>query len=290
MLEHPAGARRPASGGPPDGGQARLVFARDSRGRSYLREQFASYPFHLCRPHWFQGDPPGMAAVYLQSSSGGIYQHDRLCLTIAAGDRAQGHVTTQAATIVHGMSSGYAEQRVSIRASAGCLLEYLPDPMILFPGSRLSSRLAVRVAPGARVILGEAFLCHDPEGRHRVFDWLLKEISVEGDDSSLLAGERYLVTGQAFAARTPGLSGGMPAEGCVHVIARERCAELLDALRQAVMVIPGVQAGASELPNACGVWARVLAPDGQAVRRALASVWTVARRAYTGQAPAPRRK
>jgi urease accessory protein len=290
VLVQPAGLRSPASGAPPDRGQARLVFARDGRGRSYLREQFASYPFHLCRPHRFEGDPPGMAAVYLQSSSGGIYQHDRLCLAIAAAERAQAHVTTQAATIVHGMSSGHAEQRVSIRAGAGCLLEYLPDPMILFPGSRLSCRLAVRADPGATVILGEAFFCHDPEGRHRAFDWLLNEISVEAGDSSLLARERYQVSGEAFAARTPGLSGGMPAEGCVHVIAPERGAPLLDALREAIMGIPGVQAGASELPNACGVWARVLARDGQALRRALASAWAAARRACTGQAPAPRRK
>jgi urease accessory protein len=231
-----------------------------------------------------------MAAVYLQSSSGGIYQHDRLHLEIAAAERAQAHVTTQAATIVHGMPAGHAEERVSIRARAGCLLEYLPDPRIFFPGARLSSRLAVRADPGATVIFGEAFLRHDPEGRDRAFDWLLNEISVEAEDGSLLARERYQVSGEAFAAMTPGLSGGMPGEGSLYVIARERCTDLLDALRQAVMVIPGVQAGASELPNACGVWTRILASDGQALRCALASAWTAVRRACTGQAPAPRRK
>ena len=266
------------------------MFACDRHGRTYLREQFAAYPFHLCRLHRFEADPPGMAALYLQSSSGGIYQHDRLALSIAAAGRAQAHVTTQAATIVHGMRSGHARQQVALDAGAGCLLEYLPDPMILFPGSRLRSQLSVTVDPDATVILGEAFLRHDPEGRHRSFGWVVSEISVEDRDGSLLARDRYRVSGRAFAAGTPGLTGGLPAEGCFLVISRERDAKLLGALRAALAGIPGLQAGASELPNACGVWARLLARDGQALRCALAAAWAAARCACTGQAPPPRRK
>ena len=48
-----------------------LTFSCDGGGRTYLDRQFASYPFHVCRPHYFPHDAPGMATLYLQSSAGG---------------------------------------------------------------------------------------------------------------------------------------------------------------------------------------------------------------------------
>ena len=119
---------------------------------------------------------------------------------------------------------------------------------------------------------------------------MVSEISVEDRAGTLLARDRYRVSGQAFAAAIPGLSGGLAGEACFLVISRERGARLLDALRAALAGVPGAQAGASELPNACGVWARLLARDGQALRCAMAAAWAAARGVCTGQSPPPRRK
>ena len=59
-------------------------------------------------------DHPGLATLYVQSCSGGIYEDDRLDLTLATAQGAEAHVSTQAATVVHSMPSGSASQRVRI--------------------------------------------------------------------------------------------------------------------------------------------------------------------------------
>ncbi len=71
-------------------GRLELAFARDPSGRTYLRRQFASYPYHVCRPLSFGGDPQGMATIYLQSSAGGIFRDDRLREHIVAEEGVGG--------------------------------------------------------------------------------------------------------------------------------------------------------------------------------------------------------
>ncbi|HZF35124.1 MAG TPA: urease accessory protein UreD, partial [Candidatus Angelobacter sp.] len=82
---------------------AEITFARDPGGRTYVRRQHVSYPYHVCRALTFAGDPPGMATLYLQSCAGGIYRDDRLRERIVAEEGAAAHLTTQASTIVHSM-------------------------------------------------------------------------------------------------------------------------------------------------------------------------------------------
>ena len=152
-----------------DHGRLELGFAVGADGVTRLQRQFASYPFHLCRPFRFAGDPPEMATLYVQSCSGGIYEGDRLSLRIDAPARAQLHLTTQAATIVRSMRSAGARQESVLEAGAGSLVEYLPDPLILFPKARLETSLRVSAHRGARLLTGEAFLLHDPLGLGRPF-------------------------------------------------------------------------------------------------------------------------
>ena len=82
-------------------GRADITFGREPGGQTFVKRQFAAYPFHICRPHYFAGDPAGMVTLYLQSLSGGIYEHERLSLSVAAQPRTRVHLTSQASTIVH---------------------------------------------------------------------------------------------------------------------------------------------------------------------------------------------
>ncbi|MGB3022584.1 MAG: urease accessory protein UreD, partial [Methyloceanibacter sp.] len=125
-------------------GRLELEFAAAPDGRTYLRRQFASYPFHVCRVQFQDRDIPDLATLYVQSCSGGVYEDDRLKLALAAGENAKAHVSTQAATVVHSMPTGRAEQIVRLDCAHGSYLEYLPDPQILFPGSSCRSAISVR--------------------------------------------------------------------------------------------------------------------------------------------------
>ena len=143
-----------APGGAGQAVRAELVFSRDAAGRTYVSRQFAPYPFHVCRTLYVEQDPPGMATLYVQSCSAGLLQHDDLHTSIVVEDGAQIHYTTAAQTIVHSMEDGQARQEVRIEASPGCLAEYLPEPLILFPQSRLRSSLHVSAHEGSAVIAG----------------------------------------------------------------------------------------------------------------------------------------
>lgn len=271
-------------------GRAEITFARDPVGRSYIRRQFVSYPYHVCRPLAFAGDPDGMATIYLQSCAGGIFRDDRLREHFGAEEGTSAHVTTQAATIVHSMDRGMARQDVMIEASAGSLLEVMPDPFILFPRARFANAVHVRAHETATVIVTDSFSCHDPAGGGAMFDWFHGDLVVQDWQGRVLARDRFRVPGTAVAGRYAGITAAYASQGSVFVIHRGRTAELVDALRTATAGIDHIYAGASALPNGCGAWLRVMAIDAVGLRAATAAAWQSIRRILTGRLPSPRRK
>jgi urease accessory protein len=277
--------------------QVDLHFASDSRGRTSLKTQRAAYPFHVGRCLTIAGDPPGMPTVYVQSCSGGIFEHDNLRWHIHAAEGARAHVTTSASTIVHGMEQGEATQDVLVDAAAGAFLEYLPDPLILFPRARLRNRLRIRVDEGAVVLAWDGMLAHDPQGRDapngeaRWFERMHSELSVESQDGRLLARDRYVLSGGLLAEGRPGVNGPHRCHGTLVVLQRALPpAQMLEALRAGLRDAESVYAGSSSLPNGCGALVRVLAVDAAALRSTLHAAWGAARIALLGAAPPARRK
>ena len=272
-------------------GRVEVGFGRAPDGRTFVKRQFASYPFHVCRPHYFAGDPADMVTLYLQSLSGGIYEHERLSLSVAAEPGTQAHVTSQASTIVHSMDTGYAELTATIEARDAALVEYLPDPLILFPGSRLSTAVKVRRHEAATVIFADAFLAHDPEGAKRTFDSLDSRLDVEDWEGRLLARDRFVLTGEMHRSRRSAERRDYGALASVVVLTESaRLEPLLDTLRSALDGLPETYAGASALPNDCGLRARILSADGASLRVAMHAAWAAAREAITGVRPQRRRK
>lgn len=274
----------------PQTAQAELEFASDANGATYVHRQRVGYPFHVGRSLKMPGDPPGMTTMYLQSCSGGIFEGDSLGLHIAAGEGAAAHIATAASTVVHSMVSQAASQRVELHAQAGSFLEYLPDPVILFPHAKLTSRVRVTVHRGATVILGDSVLLHDPKGGDGRFDWLRSETVIEDAAGKLLACDRFRIEGVQLTRGQSGIIGCWKAQGSLFVVTTAKPpAELAAAMREA-LTSAGVYAGATILPNQSGAWARILATDAAALKAALFSVWTAVRQILTGAAPMPRRK
>lgn len=271
-------------------GRVEIEFGRAPDGKTFVKRQFACYPFHLCRPHSFAGDPEGMITLYLQSLSGGIYEGERLSLAIAAEAGTCAQVTSQASTIVHSMETGEADLAVSVDAHEGSLVEYLPDPLILFPGARLSSTLKVRRHRTATVICADAFLAHDPEGRDRIFDCLDSRLEVEDMEGQLLARDRFVLTGEMHRQRTARESRHAALATVFVLTGNDDPLPILDAVRSALAVLPEAYAGASLLPNDCGLWVRILTPDGASLRTAMHAAWAAVREAITGTRPRVRRK
>lgn len=268
-----------------------LEFARAPDGLTHIASQYAAYPFHICRPFRYENDPAGMATVYVQSASGGLYEHERLETTLIAAEEAAAHVTSQASTIVHEMKGGQAEQIVTLRVEANAWLEYLPDPLILFPGARVESRVRLVLAEGARAIIADSFLAHDSKAAGRVFDRLNSDVRIETTGGKLLACDAFAVEGAEFREAMALGGRGFATHGSMAMLSPEAATdETLAAIRAPFDGSDDCYGGASLLPNGAGVWVRLVARDGAALRRTMIALWMAMRQAMTGVEPVARRK
>jgi len=191
---------------------------------------------------------------------------------------------------VHRMPAAPARQTVALEAADGALLEYLPDPLIMFPGAKLASVLEIEATADATVIASESFAHHDPGGEGRRFDRFEAELRIRDEGGHLLALERYAVAGDRLAEGASRIAR-WPAQGSFVVAHRgPACEAILAALRTALAPTDAFYGGASALPNEAGVGVRLLARDGARLRRGLEAAWRAVRVALYGAPPAPRRK
>ncbi|WP_163098071.1 urease accessory protein UreD [Acidithiobacillus ferrianus] len=271
---------------------AALVFAVDTRGRTYIKSQFGGYPFHFCRPFHLAGDPDGMATVYVQSCSGGVFEQDRLALRIDATARSHVHMTTAASTIVHGMHAGRAIQCVDIDVGEGALVEYMPNMLILFPQARMESNVTVRLAASGTVVLCDTFIAHDPSASGCGFDTLTCTTAIHSTAGKVLALDRYSINADTLYECIPGITGMLPVVGNFIVATKVVPAQdLLEELRRALLGISAIYGGVSLLPNELGIAVRVLADDAIPLNNALDTLWRRTRECLlVGSAAISRRK
>lgn len=267
--------------------QVALSFESTPSGETFLAKRFVTYPFFMTAPFRLDRVPAGMLTTILQSVSGGIYNREQLALSFTVGRNAHVHCTTQSATVVHSMANGgEASQLVTINAARGSFVEYLPDSLILFPDACLRTALYVEVEDDATVIIGDAFLTHDPKAQGRSFRSLSSETVVRHVDGQRLCIDRFMVTGEEFRLA----SAGYTTQGTVWILNTQQSADLLPVLRERLAHVLGIYTGVSALPHNAGVWVRLLAIDGVALHKGLHAVWAAARCVLTGEEPQSRRK
>jgi urease accessory protein len=229
-----------------------------------------------------------MATLYLQSSSGGLYGDDLLRLDVIAGAGTAAHLTTQASTVVHHARGGSSSLVVTLELKTGALLEYMPDPTILFAGAALASRIEVQMAQDAVLMLSDCALVHDPDGAGLPFDRFCADIAISGPDGLPLLIERLDVAGRDWIRRTRAL----PAHGLFLVAGVDQATALAD---QIAAVLNGVDtdevyAASAALPEREIVLVRFLCANGALLTRTQHTIWHAARTALTGLPPQPRRK
>lgn len=264
-----------------------LAFSRDRAGRTFLGAQFVKYPVHVGRGLHLDEGMPGAISVMLQSVSGGLFESDVVGGRIVAGRGAQACVSTSASTIVHAMRGASAEQSVELQAEPGAFLRYLPEPLILFPASRLLGRTTVRASPGATVLFCESFLAHDPLAQCRAFDALDLRVEVFDDDGRLRVRDRMVLHGEVWQSRQVGISARHAVHGSVWLIGpgMDGAKALLADVRDALGTDDTLYAGASSLPHQVGLQVRILCQDAVALRGALQRVQQVFKPSGSGACP-----
>ena len=248
-------------------------------GVTRVRRHYQRAPLHIYRPIYLDDGRPDMAFLFLQQSGDGLVQGDRYRIDIDCEPGSATHVTTQAATNVFRARQNFASQLVNLRVAAGAVLEYLPDPVVPFRGSRLFQRTCVTVDPEATVILGETLLpgrvAHDEA---HVYDLYWSETEVRSPDGTpLVADVLRLSPGAGEGPRSIGLLGGRDVISALYVISGQSDPADLVTLLRSALTARDVLSGVSELPNGCGAAVKLLGPTSKAVQAALRTAWNAAR-------------
>jgi urease accessory protein len=253
--------------------------------------QYQRAPLHVYRPIYLDQNLPGMAFVFVQQFGDGYVDGDRCRIDLDCGPGSAVHVTTQAATNLYRSRRNFATQCVNLRAAAGAVVEYLPDAVVPFRGSRFLQRACLTVDVDSTVIMGELLL-PGRVAREEIHAYDLYRADTEArrpDGTLLFADVLRLRPAEANGPRSIGLLGESDVIATLYVVTQRAPApELVELLRQALAGCD-VLAGATELPNGCGVTARILGRTSRSVRTALTSAWNAVRLAVVG-APAPDRR
>lgn len=245
-------------GGPPRArGAARLSALRDgARTRLGDLRQEGSLRLLFPRPAG-----PALEAVAL-NTSGGLTGGDRLALDARAGPGARLVLTTQACERAYRAAGGYATVDVTLRAEAGARLDWLPQETILFEGSRLRRTLRLDLDPTATALLVEPVILGRLARGEALRDAAFRdrwEVRVGG---RLAFADAVRLEGDVHALLDRPATGAGARALATVLLAGPGAAGHLRPLRE-------MAEGAASLVGDGLIVARLLAPDGFALRRRL---------------------
>lgn len=240
----------------------------------------------------------GGALVHLHNVSGGVLAGDHLSLDIHVGPGSVAQVTSTGATRLyrHRAGSQDSEQQIHIEVAEGGLLEYLPDALIPFGGSRHRQRCSISLAQNAalfwweilapgRQAMGETFaferLQIQTEVRSPARPLLLENFLLEPArrpmDSTARLGA-YTHMANFYACKV-----GLPTAACRELEGKlsEVCGE---------QSRPGAMIWGATTLVADGVAVRGLSTSARELPSTLTACWKIARRFLTGGEAVPPRK
>jgi len=264
-------------------GVLEATFTRDSDGVTNVSREFSRPPFHLMRGLHHDEQLDDLVTLYIQNPSGGVTQGDRFRIDLDVQTDAKAHVTTQGATKTHRMEKNYARSCVDISVEEGGYLEYIPDPTILYRGSRYQQTLHVDVHKDATAVVSEIIVPGRlARGERFEYDRYHSAIHAKYAGTRVLTDTIELSPDEDDLQRQ-GLLGEYPVVGSLYVLTRSVDPhELSDAVFRQLADRTGIVGGASVLPEGTGVVVRSLGHTAEEVETGIHDAWDTTRSALFG--------
>lgn len=267
-----------------------FAVAPDGRTRAVRRE--FRFPLRTTAPMYLDPAKRGMAFVYVQNPTGGVFAGDRLRTRLELDVGANVHLTTQAATKVYRMEGGRGLQAIDVKLAPDSYLELVPDLLIPQAGSRLVQKVDVEIASGAAFFATE-MLAPGRLARGERFDYELVDLQTRVFDTArveLVTDTLRFEPGRRRPDRR-GILGAYSFVGTALVLAPGRDVhELERAVDDACRQEPDAEAAGCLLPGDVGIAVRALAHSHGALRNTLDAVWSAVRQTLVGAPPPARRK
>ena len=155
-----------------------LVNDRTVVGRCY-----ATSPLRILTPR-----NHGHAAwAYTSTLGGGLVDGDRIRLEVGVGEGAGAVLSSQGETRVYRSPRG-CRSDLFAQVENNALLAVLPDPTVCFAGARYQQRTEIALAPGAALVLVDAFLSgRSARGERWAFERYVSELTLRLGDRVILA-------------------------------------------------------------------------------------------------------
>ena len=240
-----------------------ITCTRDGQGRSYLREQSFSAPFHISKPYW-----NGHALLLqLASPTPGLFGGDRLTSSITLDEGARLRIITPSAGRAHTMNGNAAELRQTFCLAKGARLEFCPAPFIPQRLSRYKQSANISIEDGGELLMLETIspgrVAHGESFRYQAIDWECN-VTYAG---RLVLRERFVLEpdSPAFAAMKQPFPQGYYASACIISEAAWDDASWVGEIN--AIQSDDVRIGASRLV-AAGWSIKLLAVDSLSLQRA----------------------
>lgn len=133
-------------------GHLDLLAGADSAGRTVLRRQSFSAPFHISKPH----HDAGWLVVNLASPTPGFLSGDRVAVNVEVAKGASLMLTTPSASRLHSMNGGHAELVQEFRVANGACLDFCPEYLIPQRRTRYRQRTRIAVELGGTLLWCES--------------------------------------------------------------------------------------------------------------------------------------
>ncbi|CCE11093.1 Urease accessory protein ureD [Bradyrhizobium sp. STM 3843] len=271
-------------------GYLRLGFEQRS-GQTILANLQRQAPYMVQRALHCDEAMPGLASVFLITTTGCVLQGDRLALDITLGPRAQAHLTSQSATKIHAMDANYAAQSQTITLFEDAYLEFIPEPVIPHRESRFLSDTQISVAPSATLLLSEIIQAgrkyHHPDECFGATVLSISTSATRPDGRSLFA-EKLVIEPRRYEMRQTGVMNSFDVfANVVLCTPKEKAVRIHERAEADVNQAGGIALGACYLPNDAGLIFKVLGRETAQVKAKVREIWGLVRQEVIGAALPP---
>jgi urease accessory protein len=240
-------------------GKSRISW-RCMGGRTVLDrlEQDGAAKIRLPEPE--PGDPP---LAVLLNTAGGLTGGDRIETAVEVGGGCRAMATTQACERIYRSLGPDAIVETRLTVGANARLDWLPQETILFEGGRLSRRLEADLAPDASLLAVESVIFGRAAMGERVATGRVRDRwRIRRGGKLIHADDLHMDWANAGLLDNPATLGGAGAVATLLCVA-DGTEGLIEKVRAQIGDAGGASAWNGKLV------ARMAAPDGQELRRAL---------------------
>ena len=224
-----------------------------------------------------------MAFMYLMSPSGGMLQGDTYKIKVTLQEGAHAHMTTQGATRVYRMEKGFAAQSVEIYADKGTYLEYMPDQIIPYAGSRFYQKTSLYVHQEATVVYSEVITPgRVAMGESFQYDVCYLRVDAKDHMGAARFSDAAVMEPKKRSLKETGVLESGDVVGTVYVLSPAKLARELNSHANAVFEKRGLMGGTTVLPYESGIVARMLGYSAGELRDAAQDIAATARLAVLG--------